>query len=53
MQRYMTPLLRRIESGDIDPTRIITHTLPLEQAPLGYDIFKNKKDNCEKVILKP
>jgi threonine dehydrogenase-like Zn-dependent dehydrogenase len=49
----MKPLLQRIEHGEIDPTRVITHTLPLEQAPRGYDIFKNKEDNCEKVVLQP
>ena len=53
VQRYMRPLLSRIERGEIDPTRIITHTLPLRRAPYGYDIFKHKKDNCEKVVLKP
>jgi threonine dehydrogenase-like Zn-dependent dehydrogenase len=53
VQRYMVPLLERIESGEIDPTRVITHTLPLEQAPRGYDLFKHKKDGCEKVVLKP
>ena len=52
VQRYMQPLLEHIQNGDIDPTFIITHTLPLEQAPHGYDIFKNKRDNCEKVVLK-
>jgi threonine dehydrogenase-like Zn-dependent dehydrogenase len=52
VQRYMKPLLERIENGEIDPTRIITHTLPLEQAAHGYDIFKHKKDGCEKVVLK-
>jgi len=52
VQRYMQPLLERIQNGEIDPTFIITHTLPLDQAPLGYDIFKNKLDNCEKVVLK-
>jgi threonine dehydrogenase-like Zn-dependent dehydrogenase len=53
VQRYMRPLLQRIQNGEIDPTFIITHTLPLEQAAHGYDIFKNKLDDCEKVILKP
>jgi threonine dehydrogenase-like Zn-dependent dehydrogenase len=53
VQRYMKPLLERIQRGEINPARVITHTLPLEQAPHGYDIFKNKKENCEKVILKP
>jgi threonine dehydrogenase-like Zn-dependent dehydrogenase len=53
VQRYMRPLLERIQNGDIDPTFIITHTLSLEQAAHGYDIFKHKRDDCEKVILKP
>jgi threonine dehydrogenase-like Zn-dependent dehydrogenase len=53
VQRYMEPLLQRIERGEIDPTRIITHRLPLAEAPHGYDIFKNKQENCEKVVLKP
>jgi threonine dehydrogenase-like Zn-dependent dehydrogenase len=53
VQRYMQPLLERIERGEIDPTRIITHTLPLQQAPYGYDIFKHKQDGCEKIVLKP
>ena len=53
VQRYMKPLLKRIRNREIDPTRIITHTLPLSEAPRGYDMFKHKKDNCEKVVLKP
>jgi threonine dehydrogenase-like Zn-dependent dehydrogenase len=53
VQRYMKPLLQRIKGGEIDPTRIITHTLPLQQAPYGYDIFKHKQDGCEKIVLKP
>ncbi|HEY0717845.1 MAG TPA: zinc-dependent alcohol dehydrogenase [Streptosporangiaceae bacterium] len=53
VQRYMKPLLERIRNGEIDPTRVITHTLPLSEAPRGYDMFKHKKDGCEKVILKP
>ncbi|HEX8093792.1 zinc-dependent alcohol dehydrogenase [Jatrophihabitans sp.] len=52
VHRYMRPLLERIERGELNPTRIITHQLPLEQAPHGYEIFKNKQDNCEKVVLK-
>jgi threonine dehydrogenase-like Zn-dependent dehydrogenase len=53
VQRYMKPLLERIRNREIDPTRVITHTLPLSEAPHGYDIFKHKSDNCEKVVLKP
>jgi threonine dehydrogenase-like Zn-dependent dehydrogenase len=51
--RYMRPLLERIRKGEIDPTFIITHHLPLDQAPQGYEIFKNKQDECMKVVLKP
>ncbi|MBO0865325.1 MAG: glutathione-dependent formaldehyde dehydrogenase, partial [Mycobacterium sp.] len=52
-QRYMRPLLERIRKGEIDPTFLITHRLPLDQAPHGYEIFKHKQDNCTKVVLKP
>ncbi len=50
--RYMKPLLGRIERGEIDPTMVISHTLPLAEAAQGYDLFVHKKDNCEKVVLK-
>ncbi len=53
VQKYLQPLLDRIQSGEIDPTFIITHRLKLEEAPHGYEIFKHKKDNCIKVVLKP
>jgi threonine dehydrogenase-like Zn-dependent dehydrogenase len=53
VHRYLEPLLRRIEAGEIDPTRIITHRLSLEDAPRGYELFKEKQDRCEKVVLTP
>jgi threonine dehydrogenase-like Zn-dependent dehydrogenase len=53
VQRYLQPLLERVQNGEIDPSFVITHILPLEQAPHGYEIFKHKKDNCIKVVLKP
>ena len=37
--------------GDIDPTFVITHRMPLEQAPEGYETFKHKQDDCVKVVL--
>jgi threonine dehydrogenase-like Zn-dependent dehydrogenase len=52
VHRYLKPLLKVIEEGKIDPTFIITHRLPLSEAARGYDIFLNKEDNCEKVVLK-
>lgn len=53
MQRYMRPLLQRIEAGEIDPSFIITHRLPLEEGPEAYRTFRDKKDGCIKVVLKP
>jgi threonine dehydrogenase-like Zn-dependent dehydrogenase len=50
--RYMRPLLEHIQNGDLDPTFVITHHLPLDQAGKGYDMFVKKEDNCEKVVLK-
>jgi threonine dehydrogenase-like Zn-dependent dehydrogenase len=52
VQKYMPLLLERIQNGDIDPSFVITHTMPLADAPKGYQMFLNKVDNCEKVVLK-
>lgn len=52
VQRYLRPLLNRIEAGDIDPSFVITHQMPLSEAPTAYDIFLHKRDHCEKVVLK-
>ena len=53
VQRYMRPLLERIERGELDPSFVITHQLGLDDAPNGYDMFVNKEDECVKVVLKP
>jgi threonine dehydrogenase-like Zn-dependent dehydrogenase len=53
VQRYMRPLLDRIQRGEIDPSFVITHRMRLEDAPRGYDIFTNKEENCIKIVLKP
>jgi threonine dehydrogenase-like Zn-dependent dehydrogenase len=53
VQRYMKPLLERIEQGEIDPSFVITHRMSLSDAPKGYDIFTNKQDDCIKIVLKP
>jgi len=53
VHRYLVPLLERIRNGEIDPSYIISHHLDLEEAPHGYEIFKNKQDECTKVVLKP
>jgi threonine dehydrogenase-like Zn-dependent dehydrogenase len=51
VHRYMRPLLERIQNGEIDPSFVITHRMRLDQAPEGYEIFVNKEDNCEKIVL--
>lgn len=53
VQRYTKPLLEKIEAGVIDPSFVITHRLPLEQAPAAYKTFRDKADGCIKVVLKP
>ena len=49
----MKPLLDRIQNGEIDPSFVITHRLPLQDAPAAYEMFLNKQDECMKVVLKP
>jgi threonine dehydrogenase-like Zn-dependent dehydrogenase len=53
VQRYMRPLLQRIEKGDIDPSFIISHRMNLDEAPLAYRMFRDKQDECIKVVLTP
>ena len=51
VQRYMRPLLGRIESGEIDPSFVITHRLRLDDAPQAYETFVHKQDECMKVVM--
>ena len=53
MMRYMKPLLERIESGEIDPSFVMTHRVPLTEAPQMYRTFRDKQDKCVKVVLDP
>ncbi len=53
VQRYLEPLMTKIVDGQIDPTFVITHTVPLDQAPDMYKAFQEKEDGCIKVVLKP
>lgn len=52
-QKYMNMLLERILNGELDPSFVVTHRLPLDEAPYAYEIFKHKNDKCIKVVLKP
>ena len=51
--KHIDRLLKHVADGDVRLDDIISHRLPLSQAAHGYDIFRNKKDNCTKVVLKP
>lgn len=53
VNRWTDDLLRRIEEGEIDPSFVITHTVPLERGPEMYQVFRDKRDSCVKVVLKP
>jgi threonine dehydrogenase-like Zn-dependent dehydrogenase len=52
-QRYMTRLFDYVQQGDLDPSALITHDLPLADGVRGYDLFKNKQDGCIRVALRP
>ena len=53
VHRYLSRLLQHIEKGDIDPSFVVTHTVPIDDAPEMYKTFRDKKDGCIKVVLKP
>jgi threonine dehydrogenase-like Zn-dependent dehydrogenase len=53
VQRYLKPLLELIEQGRIDPSFVISHHMALEDAPEGYRMFRDKQDECIKIVLKP
>jgi threonine dehydrogenase-like Zn-dependent dehydrogenase len=51
-QRYMQPLLERIQAGDIDPSFVITHRVTIDEVPDAYKTFNDQKDECIKVVIK-
>jgi threonine dehydrogenase-like Zn-dependent dehydrogenase len=53
VNRWTDDLLHRIEAGQIDPSFVITHVMSLEDGPEMYRVFRDKQDNCIKVVLKP
>ncbi len=53
VQKYIDELIGIVERGEIQLDDIITHRLPLAEAPHAYQIFRDKEDNCVKVVLKP
>jgi threonine dehydrogenase-like Zn-dependent dehydrogenase len=53
VHKYMPPLLDKIRRGDIDPSFVISHRFGLDDAPDAYRMFRNKEDECIKVVMKP
>ncbi|MDT5157043.1 MAG: hypothetical protein QOH51_1400 [Acidobacteriota bacterium] len=53
VHRYLRPLLERVVQGEIDPSFLITHRMNLSDAPEAYKMFRDKQDDCIKVVLKP
>ncbi|MET3889179.1 threonine dehydrogenase-like Zn-dependent dehydrogenase [Bosea sp. OAE506] len=51
--RYLAPLLEKVVSGELDPSFVITHRATLEDGPGLYETFRDKKDGCIKVVMKP
>jgi threonine dehydrogenase-like Zn-dependent dehydrogenase len=53
VHRYMPALMDRIQRGEIDPSYVITHRARLDDAPKAYKTFRDKKNGCIKVVMKP
>ncbi|CAM3487994.1 zinc-dependent alcohol dehydrogenase [Bordetella sputigena] len=53
VNRWTDDLLKRIAEGQIDPSFVITHRVSLEDGPEMYKTFRDKKDGCVKVVLRP
>jgi threonine dehydrogenase-like Zn-dependent dehydrogenase len=53
VHKYVPELLKLVREGKIDPSFVVTHRLPLRDAAYGYEIFREKKDGCIKVVLDP
>jgi threonine dehydrogenase-like Zn-dependent dehydrogenase len=53
VHKYVPKLLDYIREGRIDPSFVVTHRMPLSEAPYGYHIFREKRDGCIKIVLDP
>lgn len=53
VQRYLPKLLGLIEEGKIDPSFVVTHRASLDEGPELYKTFRDKKDGCIKVVMRP
>jgi threonine dehydrogenase-like Zn-dependent dehydrogenase len=53
VQKYLKPLLEKVQKGEIDPSFVITHKLKLSDASRGYEVFRSKEDQCIKIVMQP
>ena len=53
VKTYLDDLLAKTPQGEIDPSFVVSHQLPLAEAPHGYQIFERRVDQAIKVLLKP
>jgi threonine dehydrogenase-like Zn-dependent dehydrogenase len=51
--KYIPKLVEHVLNGDVDPSAVLTHRLPLAEIKQGFEMFKHKKDQCVKVMLQP
>jgi threonine dehydrogenase-like Zn-dependent dehydrogenase len=52
-ERYIPMLLERMATGELKTAHMATHPMSLDDGPRGYDLFKNKKDNCLRAVFQP
>ncbi|RKQ86191.1 threonine dehydrogenase-like Zn-dependent dehydrogenase [Solirubrobacter pauli] len=52
-QRYMPAMLEHVQKGELDPSILVSHRMSLEESPKGYQLFKDKEDNCMRAVFKP
>lgn len=52
-QKYMPRLLEHAAKGELDPSFLATHKMPLEEGPRGYRMFKHKEDGCVRSVFIP
>ena len=52
-QRYMPAMIQHVVDGELDPSFMATHTMPLSESPRGYELFKEKQDGCVRAVFVP
>jgi threonine dehydrogenase-like Zn-dependent dehydrogenase len=49
----MPRMLEHVQQGELDPSLMITHRMPLDDAPRGYEMFRDKEDGCLRAVFTP